>query len=151
MLEGSPAIDKAAQATTSGTPGVDNFDQRGLRRPVDIPGIAPAPGGNNSDIGAFEVQIQSTIGIEGDVVDGNGGPAGDGLVLVNDVTAMRNFVLGLSTPMTTPNQFQRADINGTCGDGFINAADVTVVRLIILGTVSPIAACGPTTVSTSGF
>ena len=33
-----------------------NTDQRGLPRPVDFPGITNAPGGDGSDIGAFEVQ-----------------------------------------------------------------------------------------------
>jgi CSLREA domain-containing protein/uncharacterized repeat protein (TIGR01451 family) len=47
---GSPAIDKGFRfgATT---------DQRGLLRPFDNPAIANAPGGDGSDIGAFEAQL----------------------------------------------------------------------------------------------
>ncbi len=46
---GSPAIDAgAAFALTT--------DQRGLRRPFDFSGVADAPGGDGSDIGAVEVQ-----------------------------------------------------------------------------------------------
>ncbi len=82
--------------------------------------------------------------IEGDVVDSLGAPGGDGSVLANDVGMIRQFALGNLIPVTTPNQFQRADINGGCGDGAINAGDVTVVRLMGLGTIIPMAACGPT-------
>ena len=49
LLEGSPALDKGNTALT--------LDQRGQTRPFDDPGIAPAQGGNNADIGAFESQV----------------------------------------------------------------------------------------------
>ncbi len=50
LLVGSPALDKGNSFTLT-------TDQRGLTRPKDNPNIAPAmPGGDNSDIGAFEVQ-----------------------------------------------------------------------------------------------
>jgi CSLREA domain-containing protein len=48
LFSGSAAIDK-------GGPG-GATDQRGLPRPFDNPTIAPAAGGNNSDIGAVELQ-----------------------------------------------------------------------------------------------
>ena len=90
---------------------------------------------------------------EGDVVDANGGPAGGDGVLSNDVNVVRQFALGNLSPVSTPNQFQRADVNGVCGDGAINAADVTVVRQFVLGTLQPGPACGPTqpTVSVAEF
>jgi hypothetical protein len=81
---------------------------------------------------------------EGDIVDANGGPTGDGQILANDVTAIRQFVLGTATPLTSTNQFQRADVNLPCGNGLIDAGDVTLIRQMILGTApnnSP--ACGP--------
>jgi hypothetical protein len=46
----SPAIDAGRVAGTAQT------DQRGLPRKVDYPGISTAIGGDNSDIGAFELQ-----------------------------------------------------------------------------------------------
>jgi hypothetical protein len=49
LLSGSPALDKGQ---SSGS----NMDQRGFPRPVDLPGIANAAGGDGSDIGAFESQ-----------------------------------------------------------------------------------------------
>jgi len=48
LLAGSPAVDKGN--TDLGT------DQRGQRRPFDDPSIAPATGGDDSDIGSFEAQ-----------------------------------------------------------------------------------------------
>ena len=47
LLVSSPALDKGFSfgATT---------DQRGQPRPIDNPSVFPAPGGDNSDIGAFE-------------------------------------------------------------------------------------------------
>ncbi len=85
--------------------------------------------------------------LEGDVVDAAGGPNGDGLVAANDITVIRQFILGLAVPVNG-SQFQRADVNGACGDGQINAADVTVARQFILGTLTPQAACGPTASAT---
>jgi hypothetical protein len=84
-------------------------------------------------------------GFEGDVVDGNGGPAGDGVVQANDVTAIRAAVLGTLVLVTSPNQWQRSDVNLPCGNGTIDAGDVTVVRNMVLGvTPSDTPACGPT-------
>ena len=48
LLAGSPAIDKGNTDLAT--------DQRGERRPFDDPSIAPATGGDNSDIGSFEAQ-----------------------------------------------------------------------------------------------
>jgi hypothetical protein len=48
LLAGSPAIDKGKSDLTT--------DQRGQHRPFDDPSIAPATGGDNSDIGSFEAQ-----------------------------------------------------------------------------------------------
>ncbi|MGI8436491.1 MAG: choice-of-anchor Q domain-containing protein [Chthoniobacterales bacterium] len=49
LLPGSPAIDQGGAVA-----GVTT-DQRGFPRPVDDPAIPNAPGGDGSDIGAFEV------------------------------------------------------------------------------------------------
>jgi CSLREA domain-containing protein len=50
LLAGSYAIDKGKLVA-----GATN-DQRGLPRPYDNPLVAPAPGGDDSDIGAYEAQ-----------------------------------------------------------------------------------------------
>lgn len=51
LLEGSPAIDAGLSAAG------EVVDQRGLTRPVEIPTITDAAGGDGTDIGAFEVQL----------------------------------------------------------------------------------------------
>jgi hypothetical protein len=85
------------------------------------------------------------VGFEGDVVGANGETTGDGLVLANDVAAIRQFILGNGTPATGAapnNQFQRADVNN---NGLIDAGDVTIIRQMILGNIpSNTPANGPT-------
>ena len=60
-------------------------------------------------------------------------------------------------PVTTPNQYQRADVNDPCGNGGIDAGDVTIISQWALNSmITPPAACGPTvpvvarTIETSG-
>jgi len=55
LLSASPAIDKGSAII-----GI-TADQRGLTRTVDFPRYANALGGDGSDIGAYEVQIQHLI------------------------------------------------------------------------------------------
>ena len=57
LLPGSPAIDKGANL--SGYP----TDQRGFPRMLDRPCIANAPGGDGTDIGAFEVQLPCPVAV----------------------------------------------------------------------------------------
>src|SRR6266478_1066898 len=54
LLTNSPAIDKGKRDAVANL--VSNTDQRSLPRPADLPDVANAPGGDGSDIGAFEVQ-----------------------------------------------------------------------------------------------
>ena len=87
-------------------------------------GTIPAPGTDDriATINNDDGPIPPSSGIEGDVVDGSGGPAGDGAVLANDVTIISQMSLGnIAPPVTTPNQFQRADVNIACGNGMIDA------------------------------
>jgi CSLREA domain-containing protein len=55
LLAGSPAIDKGRSFATDSGGNLLLRDQRGTARPFDHTSIAPAPGGDNSDIGAFEL------------------------------------------------------------------------------------------------
>ena len=50
----------------------------------------------------------------------------------------------IAPPVTTPNQFQRADVNIPCGNGMIDAGDVTVISQWALNIGTPPPACGPT-------
>ncbi len=58
LMPGSPALDAANSAGTT--------DQRGLSLPVDLPGVPNAPGGNGSDIGAYEAQIAPSADFDSD-------------------------------------------------------------------------------------
>jgi hypothetical protein len=61
LLPGSPAID---QGKRNAVPSLaSNTDQRGFPRPVDNPSIANAPGGDGSDIGAYEEEF-SALGLQ---------------------------------------------------------------------------------------
>jgi CSLREA domain-containing protein len=53
LMPGSAAIDKGKRNAVSSLPVTT--DQRGVARPFDFPGVAPATGGDSSDIGAFEL------------------------------------------------------------------------------------------------
>lgn len=83
VLAGSPASDQG-----SAVAGI-TADQRGMTRPVDL-SVPNAPGGDGSDIGAYEAQIStaSTVSISGRVLTAEGrgltnaqvtivGPGGD--------------------------------------------------------------------------
>jgi CSLREA domain-containing protein len=71
----SPAIDKGSIVI----PGLTT-DQRGRPRPYDFPSIPDAPGGNGSDIGAFERQAADVSGLEYATVSGRlFTPSGQGL------------------------------------------------------------------------
>jgi hypothetical protein len=54
LLSGSPAIDQGKRNVIPNL--ASNTDQRGLPRPVDFATVTNAPGGDGSDIGAYEVQ-----------------------------------------------------------------------------------------------
>jgi uncharacterized delta-60 repeat protein len=75
LLAGSPALDKGNSFGLT-------TDQRGSARPVDLPSVANAAGGDGSDIGAFEAQSTTPTptptpcaGMSGQVVLTN--PGGD--------------------------------------------------------------------------
>ncbi len=64
LLPGSPAIDGGVAAGAT-------FDQRGMPRPVDDPGVANAPGGDGTDIGAYETEIPCILSCPADIVVAN--------------------------------------------------------------------------------
>jgi hypothetical protein len=81
-------------------------------------------------------------GLEGDVA---GRFAGDGQLLANDVSILRQFVVGNLAPNPLFNEFQRADVapRGSFGDGQINAGDITQERRYVAGLDAPSSANGP--------
>lgn len=86
LLPGSPAIDKGSAADIPPSISTDGKkisqfllvplmnDQRGILRPLDLPLVTNAIGGNGSDIGAFEAlgPTSSQVQITGRVLDRNG-------------------------------------------------------------------------------
>ena len=82
-------------------------------------------------------------GIESDVAPR---PNGNGSVSSTDVTQVRRFSVGLDTPDSSTNEFQRADSApiGTSGNGQIAATDVTQARRYQLGSDPSQPAGGPT-------
>jgi hypothetical protein len=73
LAAGSPALDAGIST---------GADQRGVPRPFDLKGIAPAPGGNSADMGAYEralcgKTVINLIGTDGkDRISGGKGPDG---------------------------------------------------------------------------
>jgi hypothetical protein len=59
LLHGSPAIDHGLST------GGETADQRGLKRPLDIPSVPNAPGSDGTDVGAFEVQVPRATIVRG--------------------------------------------------------------------------------------
>lgn len=60
LLPGSPAVDQGL--------GAEPSDQRGLKRPVSFDAIPKPAGGNGVDIGAFELQRLSPLGLTPEVL-----------------------------------------------------------------------------------
>src|SRR5439155_23095239 len=57
---GNPVIDKGKNLATDSSNNSVLTDQRGLTRPVDYAAITNAAGGDGSEIGALELQADST-------------------------------------------------------------------------------------------
>jgi hypothetical protein len=80
LLEKSPAIDKGSALGLSA-------DQRGFIRTVDVPTVPDAPGGDGTDIGAFEFQsTPNTAGfsVSGKVLDNAGRGLSRAMVVLTD-------------------------------------------------------------------
>ncbi|MBK6725331.1 MAG: Ig-like domain repeat protein [Acidobacteria bacterium] len=71
-------------------------------------------------------------GREGDVAGRN---AGNGAYEAADLVQMRRFISGLDIPVTTHNEFQRADTAPAAskGDGTLNATDLVQARRYVAG------------------
>ncbi len=87
-------------------------------------------------------------GFEGDVADRF---TGDGMLLANDVTLIRQFVVGNLIPNPLFNEFQRADSSpsATGGDGQLDATDIVQERRYVAGLDTPQPGGGPLTATGS--
>lgn len=95
LLPGGPAIDKGIATSAVTT------DQRGRVRPVDNPAIPPAEGGDNSDIGAFEVQVGQSLNIStrGRVLTGEG--ILDGGFIITGTNLKKVIIRGLGPSLAS--------------------------------------------------
>jgi len=138
---GSIAIDKG---NSSGS----TTDERGLPRPFDDPAIPNAPGGDGSDVGAFEVQValappntppvavddSATVAEDSgantiDVLANDSDPDGDTLTITGVTQGAHGSVTnnGTSVAYTPAHDFAGGDsFTYTVSDGHGNSATATV-------------------------
>jgi CSLREA domain-containing protein len=123
----SPAIDKGNTALTT--------DQRGFSRPVDIPSIPPATLGDESDIGAFEIQsvTSASVFIQGRVLDRAGRGVSKARLVMTETDGTRRFAV------TNPFGYYRFDniktgqivVLEAAGKGFVTQTRVLNVNELI--------------------
>jgi hypothetical protein len=80
-LPGGKVLDK-------GGSGGPSTDQRGVTRPLDNTAVAPASGGDNSDIGACERDLPQAAGVGGTLLVTSLGEYSDGICGVSDCTLL---------------------------------------------------------------
>jgi len=81
----------------------------------------------------------------GGEVNVSGRYSGDGVLLANDIVAIRHLVVGNLLPHPLYNEFQRADSAPavTKGDGMLDATDIVQARRFIAGLDPSVAPGGP--------
>jgi CSLREA domain-containing protein len=105
LLLGSPALDKGHSSGSA-------TDQRGLTRPVDLPGLPAATPGDSADIGAFEAQTLPPPAIvinDVAVAEGNAGTS----------TATFTVTLSAASAQTVTVQFATANDTATAGSDYV--------------------------------
>jgi len=134
LLHGSPAIDQGKlNAFTNyfaNLLGLTNFsvtnlvsyvDQRGFPRPVDNPSISNAPGGDSSDIGAYEEQF-SALSLQ--ITNAASRPGQMNLIYAPWAVGWTYNLQCTTNPVTTPF----APLTG-CGSPVTNGDTATVTDL----------------------
>ncbi len=96
----------------------------------------PLPTGYSDGAVIFAQGLESDVG---------GRYTGDGELQSNDVTLVRQLVVGLIAPDPMYNEFQRADAApaGTKGDGMLDATDIIQARRFTVGLDGVVAPGGP--------
>ncbi|MBI1761527.1 MAG: putative Ig domain-containing protein [Acidobacteria bacterium] len=123
LLTGSPALDK-------GNSFGSTTDQRGVARPFDLSGSAPATGGDNADIGAFELNGASHLPL---LVNAQPGLTRQQSSASNSVIALVNAfesgAQGVTVTVTSANPS-----NGVTVSNIVRTGDTVTADLV--------AACG---------
>lgn len=135
LIAGSAAIDKGAAQSGIVT------DQRGLDRPQDDPAIFPPNGGNNSDIGAFELdQCGGTVVTN----TGNSGPgslrcaisaAADGQTVTFDPAV---FVTPRTITITAPLSVEKSVTISGPGANLVTVSTTSQIRIFSVGVLNPV-------------
>ncbi|HEX9003298.1 MAG TPA: choice-of-anchor Q domain-containing protein [Blastocatellia bacterium] len=105
LLLGSPALDKGHSSGST-------TDQRGLPRPVDLPGFPAAANGDSADIGAFEAQtlpLPAIVINDVAVAEGNAGTS----------TATFTVTLSAASAQTVTVQYATANGTATAGSDYV--------------------------------
>ncbi len=113
--------------------------------PSPTPTVAPSP---TPTVAPSPTPTPFNFGFEGDVASRF---TGDGLLLFNDISLVRQFIVGSLIPDSSFNEFQRADIAplGTLGDGLLTAGDTIQARRYVAGLDPKIAGGGSAGLSES--
>jgi hypothetical protein len=116
LLPGSPAKD---QGESSGS----TSDQRGFERPVDLPGIANAAGGDGADIGAFEVASATLANISTRVRVGTGDNAMIGGFIITGTEPKTVVVRGIGPSLAMAGALADPVIEIYSGDGVLRGTN----------------------------
>ena len=111
LLSGSPAIDKGHSSGST-------IDQRGFTRPIDLPDIPNAPGGDGSDIGALETVGATLANISTRVRIGSGDSSMIGGFIITGTEAMSILVRGIGPSLSVPGALADPviEIHGSAGE-----------------------------------
>jgi hypothetical protein len=111
LLPGSPAID---QGESSGS----TTDQRGFRRPVDLPEIANAIGGDGADIGALESAHATLANISTRLRVGTGDNAMIGGFIITGTQPKTVIVRGIGPSLPLPGALADPviEVHGSSGE-----------------------------------
>jgi CSLREA domain-containing protein len=121
LLTGSPAIDKGKNFAVDAGNNPVLTDQRGFTRPSDDTSIPPATGGDNSDIGAFEVQNPPFITVAG-------GPLNFPDTAVGSASAEQTYTVSggnLTADITVTAPSTDFRVSKTSGSGFGSSVTFT--------------------------
>lgn len=112
LLLGSPAFDKGHSSGST-------TDQRGFTRPVDLPDIPNAPGGDGSDIGAFEsAGIATLANISTRVQTGAGNSSMIGGFIITGTETKTVIVRGIGPSLFIPGLLADPiiEVHGSSGE-----------------------------------
>jgi len=116
LLQGSPALDKGESSGST-------TDQRGSARPVDLPAIANAAGGDGADIGAFEAASTTLANISTRLRVGTGDNAMIGGFIITGTEQKTVVVRGIGPSLAMAGALADPVIEIYSGDGVLRGTN----------------------------